>query len=67
MGHYIGADVMVQENRRFASARPEAADGFETHAYGSWLVLAFVTGLAVYAFRVALAGRPMLSGAFFSE
>jgi hypothetical protein len=37
------------------------------YAPSSWLVLALVTGVAVYAFRLALAGRPMLSGAFFND
>ena len=46
---------------------PLTMDAASWYAPNSWLVLAVVTGLAVYAFRVALAGRPMLSGAFFNE
>ena len=46
---------------------PLTMDAASWYAPNSWLVLAFVTGLAVYGFRVALAGRPMLSGAFFNE
>lgn len=46
---------------------PLTMDAASWYAPNSWLVLAVVTVLAVYAFRVALAGRPMLSGAFFNE
>jgi hypothetical protein len=46
---------------------PLTFDAASWYAPNSWLVLAFVTGLTAYAFRVALAGRPMLSGAFFNE
>jgi eukaryotic-like serine/threonine-protein kinase len=46
---------------------PMTLDAASWYAPNSWLVLAVVTGLAVYAFRVALAGRPLLSGAFFNE
>ena len=46
---------------------PLTLDPASWYAPNSWLVLAFITGLAVYAFRVALAGRPMLSRAFFNE
>jgi hypothetical protein len=46
---------------------PLTMDAASWYAPNSWLVLAFVTGAAVYGFRVALAGRPMLSGAFFNE
>jgi hypothetical protein len=46
---------------------PLTLDAASWYAPNSWLVLAYVTGLAVYAFRAALAGRPMLSGAFFND
>jgi hypothetical protein len=46
---------------------PLTMDAASWYAPNSWMVLAFVTGLAVHTFRVALAGRPMLSGAFFNE
>ncbi|MGH9143262.1 MAG: protein kinase domain-containing protein [Vicinamibacterales bacterium] len=44
---------------------PLTMDAASWYAPNSWLLLIFVTGLAVYAFRTALAGRPILSGAFF--
>jgi hypothetical protein len=46
---------------------PLTMDAASWYAPNSWLVLVFVMGVAVYAFRIALAGRPMLSGAFFNE
>jgi len=46
---------------------PLTLDTASWYAPNSWLVLALVAGLAVYAFRGALAGRPMLSGAVFNE
>jgi hypothetical protein len=46
---------------------PLTVDASSWYAPNSWLVLALVTGVAVYAFRVSLAGRPILSGAFLNE
>jgi len=46
---------------------PLTLDAASWYAPGSWLVLAFVAGSAVYAFRTSLAGRPMLSGTFLND
>ena len=46
---------------------PLTMDASSWYAPSSWLVLAFVAVLSVYAYRVALAGRPVLSGAFFRD
>jgi hypothetical protein len=46
---------------------PLTMDAASWYAPNSWLVLALVTVVAVHAFRIALAGRPMLRGAFFNE
>jgi len=46
---------------------PLTMDTASWYGPNSWLVFAFVTGLVLYAFRVALAGRPLMSRAFFNE
>lgn len=46
---------------------PLTVDPARWYAPNSYLVLAVVAGLALFAYRVALAGRPMLPGAFLNE
>jgi serine/threonine-protein kinase len=46
---------------------PLTLDAASWYAPNSWLVLVCFTGLALYAYRVALAGRPVVSGAFFND
>jgi hypothetical protein len=46
---------------------PIAVDSSVPYASSSRMIVATVVALAAYGWRTALAGRPMLGGAFFGD